>query len=172
MGQFEALDELLDETLTLPIPCADGERRPFTIPSPPAEDGLTIERFVEAMQKAAQTGARPDMTFLDDSKERDLYRLALGPAYDEMVANGVRWEWLKHAALTAVMWINSGTSAAERYWKAAGGRPETEAPNRATRRAGTRKGSSPAATSTPKRGSRSGTSTPRATAPKPQAPAA
>ncbi|GAA2456932.1 DUF7426 family protein [Streptomyces macrosporus] len=164
---FEALDELLDETIRLPLPGRDGTHE-YVIPSPPAEDGLIVERFVEAMRQAAKDGTRPDMEFLNDDEERDLYRLVLGPAYDEMVAAGVKWAWLKHAAMTAIVWISTGTSAAERYWKAAGGRPEPEAPNRAARRAtGTRQGSSQAVKSTRSRGSRSTTSTPRATARKP-----
>lgn len=169
---FEALDELLDESIRLPLPGRDGTRREYAIPSPPAEDGLLVERIIGEFRQAARENTRPDLEFLNDDEERDLYRLVLGPAYDEMVENGVPWAWLKHASMTAMVWISTGTQAAENYWATKGGRPEPQAPNRATRRASTRKGSSPAAKSTPKRGSQSGTSTPRATARKQPAPAA
>ncbi|GGO54103.1 hypothetical protein GCM10012286_63080 [Streptomyces lasiicapitis] len=82
---FEALDELLDETLVLPI----GGRR-YTIPAPSAETGLRVQTIVQAAAVAA-SGGQVDEQALGDAAEGDLYRDLLGDAYDEMLADGVTW---------------------------------------------------------------------------------
>ncbi|WP_369377663.1 hypothetical protein [Streptomyces sp. cg36] len=144
---FEALGELLDESLELPV--GDGT---YTVPAPSAEVGLRTQAIVHAAAVAAD-GGRVDEQVLSDAAERDLYRDLLGTAYDEMVLDGVSWPVLKHCALTAMVWVAQDKAAAERYWNAAGD-PNRLAPNRAARRS-----PSGAATSTRSRGSTSGTST-------------
>ncbi|KUF19590.1 DUF7426 family protein [Streptomyces silvensis] len=124
---FEALDELLDETLTLPI----GGRR-YTIPAPSADTGLRVQTIVQAAAVAA-SGGQVDEQALGDAAEGDLYRDLLGPAYDEMLANGVTWPALKHAARTAIAWVVQDKAAAERVWSS-GGDPSRLAPNRQERR--------------------------------------
>ena len=151
---FEALDELLDETLQLPV-----AGRLFTIDAPSAEVGLRIQALINAAAVAAD-GGRVDEKVLGDAAERDLYRDVLGDAHDELVDAGVKWPALKHCALTAMVWIAQDKGAAERFWNAAGD-PNRLAPNRAARRASNR---SAAASSTPSRGSTSGTSTRQAPA--------
>ncbi|WP_275463376.1 hypothetical protein [Streptomyces noursei] len=144
---FEALDELLDETLCLPI-----GGRTYTVPAPSAEVGLRTQALINAAATAAD-GGQVDEQVLGDAAERDLYRDVLGPAHDEMVADGVTWPALKHSAITAMVWIAQDKAAAETFWNAAGD-PSRLAPNREARRA-----RSGAAKSTPSRGSTSGTST-------------
>ncbi|MFJ7902372.1 hypothetical protein ACIQ6V_18080 [Streptomyces sp. NPDC096198] len=143
---FEALDELLVESLPLPI-----GGRIYTVPAPSAEVGLRTQALINAAAVAAD-GGKADEQVLGDAAERDLYRDVLGTAHDEMVADGVPWPALKHAALTSMVWIAQDKTAAEKFWNAAGD-PNRLAPNRAARR------QSGAANSTRSRGSMSGTST-------------
>ncbi|MDT0306131.1 hypothetical protein RM780_04030 [Streptomyces sp. DSM 44917] len=151
MAQFGALDELFDEALDLPV-----KGRVYHIPSPPAEDGLRVQRITTLAARLLDGGEAVDTTLLDDAEELDLLRLCLGPVYDEMLADGVEWVWLRHAGLTAMFWIINGLAAAEDYWKAARD-PSRLAPNRAARRTAKKSGSA-AAKSTRSRGSTSGTS--------------
>ncbi|MFJ6052302.1 hypothetical protein [Streptomyces sp. NPDC092307] len=144
---FEDLGELLDESIELPV-----GGRLYTVPAPSAEIGLRTQALIHAAAVAAD-GGRADEQVLGDAAERNLYRDVLGPAHDEMIADGVMWPTLKHAAITAMVWIAQDKAAAERYWAAAGD-PSRLAPNRAARRS-----QSGAASSTPSRGSTSGTST-------------
>ncbi|MEU3321567.1 hypothetical protein [Streptomyces sp. NPDC006785] len=144
---FDALDELLDERLELPI-----GGKIYTVPAPSAEIGLRTQALINAAAVAAD-GGRADEQVLGDAAERDLYREVLGPAHDELVGDGVKWPALKHAAITSMVWIAQDKTAAERYWNAAGD-PSRLAPNRAARR-----NRSGAASSTSSRGSTSGTST-------------
>ncbi|MFE7116665.1 hypothetical protein ACFU99_14750 [Streptomyces sp. NPDC057654] len=144
---FEALDELLDDSLALPI----GDTT-YTVPAPSAAVGLRTQAIINAAAVAAD-GGRVDEQVLSDAAERDLYAEVLGSAHAEMVADGVSWPALKHSAITAMVWIAQDKAAAEKFWNAAGD-PSRLAPNREARRA--RPG---AAKSTPSRGSTSGTST-------------
>ena len=91
-----------------------------------------------------------------DEEERNAFKLLLGKVYDQMLEDGVRWAWLRHAALTCLMWVNSGVDTAEQYWASAGD-PERLARNRAERRS-KQQGSSAAAKSTRQRASMNGTS--------------
>ncbi|MFB7589382.1 hypothetical protein [Streptomyces sp. NPDC056169] len=157
-GGFKVLEEFLGDSLDLPVKCRDGQVRTFHIAGPSAEDGLRVEKLMETgIKLAADPDATPDAAALDDLAELNLYRAALGTAYDEVLAN-VDWPRFRHVALTAVLWISQGLEAAEQYWDA-GGDPSPQGPaNREQRRASSR-----AAKSTPTPASRSGTSTPPAT---------
>jgi hypothetical protein len=131
---FRDLDDLLDSGLSLPI-----KGKTYTVPPVDAETGLRLQRLAEVAAAAAQAGeaGEPlDTVALDDAGEIDLYRDALGAAYDEMVADRVPWSALKLAGVTA--WLDAAVSreAAETYWNAAGAPdPEASAGNRASRRA-------------------------------------
>lgn len=154
---FKTLDEFLGDSLELPVRCNDGELRTFKIPSPPAEDGLKIEKIMTEGLRVAEGGAALDTEVLDDAGELDLYRMALGDAYDEVLAH-LAWPRFRHVAMTAVMWITGGLDLAEQYWNSDGDpKVATAAQNRAARR------SSAAANTTKRPASTSGTSTPRAT---------
>lgn len=163
-GKFEALDELLDEFIELPVPIGDREAKKikrYRIESPSALDGLQLERITNVAVQLASGGENVNTEMLDDDQERDLYKMLLGPVFDEMLADGVKWVWLRHASLTCLMWVSSGLETAEKFWGAAGD-PERMAPNREARRSKQRAGSA-AETSTPRRGSTSGTNRGRGT---------
>lgn len=158
MARFEALDDLFDDCLELPIPGRDGTKRTYRIPSPPADDGLTILRVTTLATKLMAGGEPSDSEMLDDDEERDLIAMALGPAAAEMSADGVDWAWTRHAGLTAVLWVSRGIEDAEAFWRAAGDPTKLAAPqNREQRRAAVKSGSAKAA-GTKRQGSGSGTS--------------
>jgi hypothetical protein len=163
MATFEALGELLDETLTLPV-----AGRTYTIPAPSAEVGLRTQAIIQAAAKAAQ-GGEADAELLDDVGERDLFAEVLGEVYERMIADGVSWPALKHCALTAMIWIASGVEQAEAYWRTGGDPSRAAPPNRAARRALARSGG---ANATKSQGSMSGTSTRPAATPATHAPPA
>lgn len=146
---FDAIDELFDETIVLPI-----KGRKYTIPSPSASAGLRMQRLLQGAVRADKAGVDPDKELLDDLDEIALFRDTLGPAFDEMDADGVSFAWVKHAAMTATVWSTISREAAEEYWTRSGD-PEPPAPNRESRR-------SAAAAKTRSRGSTSGTSSRKA----------
>ncbi len=143
MAQFRDLDEFFDDTLPLPI-----GGKVYVVPPASAETGLFCQRLMEAGVDAAN-GKDTDLASLDDEGERDLYQRVLGPVYGELKANGVSWPKIKHAGITAFLWIAGDRDTAQKYWEAGDGGPEAEAPTRAERRA--------AAATTQRRGSTSGT---------------
>ena len=103
---FRDLSELLDAGLSLPY-----KGRTYVIPPVDAETGLRFQRLAEVAVQAAQaaeTGDELDAVVLDDAGEVDLYRDALGPAYEEMLADRVPWPMLKTAAVTA--WLDAAVS--------------------------------------------------------------
>ncbi|MFJ4847535.1 hypothetical protein [Streptomyces sp. NPDC088733] len=153
MARFEALEELFDDSLELPV-----QGKTYRIPSPSAEDGLKIQKIANLALRLHAGGEVPDDTqFLDDDEERDFIERCLGTAYAEMAANNVDWAWVRHAGMTAMLWITQGVDTARNFWAAAG-HPEGKAPNRAARRAKAKKSGSAKASATPRRGSTSGTS--------------
>ncbi|MFB7461717.1 hypothetical protein [Streptomyces sp. NPDC056188] len=144
---FEDVSELLDETLRLPV-----RGRVYTVPAPSAAAGVRTQRLIAIVAQAAEGGdVDVDAELLADADEHDLYSEILGAAYDEMLADGVSWPVLKHASVTAMVWIAQNKDAAERYWNS-GGDPSRMAPNRQARRSG-------GANTTRSQGSTSGTST-------------
>lgn len=158
-GKFAALGELLDEFIELPVPVGerkDGNTKLYKIESPSGRDGLKIEAITQAAVTLVNGGEDVNTELLDDDEERNTFRLLLGDQYEEMLEDGVKWVWLRHAALTVLMWVNSGLQTAEQYWASAGD-PELMARNRAERRSKQR-ASSAAETSTRGRASMSGTS--------------
>lgn len=161
-GKFEALDELLDEFIELPVPSVKyPDRKKYRIFSPSAKDGLFIERLTTVAVNLVEGGEQVNTEMLDDGEERELYQRLLGSTFDEMVGDEVKWVWLRHTALTALMWVSSGLNTAEKFWAAAGN-PEGLAPNREARRSKQRDGSA-AANSTRRRGSTNGTNRSRGT---------
>ncbi|MFF0770981.1 hypothetical protein ACFYUK_19000 [Nonomuraea wenchangensis] len=146
MAKLKALDEFFDDTLGLPI-----GGKEYVIPAPDAETGLLCQRLMQAGVAAAagQETDLSDLADLDDDQETDLYRRCLGPVYDQLLADKVTWPRIKHAGVTAFLWIAVDLDAAMKYWES-GGDPEALAPNRAASEA--------AASTTRSRGSTNGTS--------------
>lgn len=156
--RFEAVDELLDDALELPV-----RGKVYRIPSPSSEDGIRVQKLVEAAARMYEGGEGAEAEVLDDEEEVNVIRLCLGDVENELIADGVSWAWRRHVGITAMFWIANGPEFAERYWEAAGD-PERLAPNREARRKAARSNGSAAASKTPRRGSTSGTSGRKATA--------
>lgn len=147
---FQDLDEFFDSSLRLPIRGVE-----YVIESPDAETGLWAQRLLETAVKAKRNGGELDETdaeklVLSDADERSMYERLLGAAFDQMVADGVPWEYLKHAGVTALMWAAGNVEAAEKYW-ASGGQtpdptrpvPQDRKPKTKSARQGSRAGSTP-----------------------------
>jgi hypothetical protein len=148
---FKDLDEFFEDTLSLPV-----GGKTYVVPGPSAETGLWAQRLIES-GKAAYFGKAT--AELDDDEETNVYQRVLGPAFDEMVANGVLWKRIQHCGVTALIWCAGNEAAAEQYWEH-GQSPEFQAraQNRATRRSGSKKKTgSAAATTTRKATSTNGT---------------
>jgi hypothetical protein len=159
VARFEALDDLFDDSLELPLKGRDGSTRTYRIPSPAADDGLRILHLTTLATRLLAGGEPLESEVLNDDDERDLIALALGPAGEEMAKDGVDWAWTRHAGLTAVLWITRGIEDAEAYWRAAGDPTKLAArPNRAERRAAAKTSGSAKANGTKRRASSSGTS--------------
>jgi hypothetical protein len=139
----------------------------YEVPPISAELGLRFQDLmaIAAKAKKAQDAATQytpddaDTEVMNDAGERDLYREALGPVYEQMIADGVTFAELKLASLYVMFHAIYGDTFADAYWASGGKAP---APNRAARRTGTRTRTA-AAPTTKKRASRSGTTTPKGT---------
>ena len=178
----------------------------YVVPEPSAETGLMCQTLFSAginVFAATENGTEvapgiKQMSVLGDDEETNLYVRVLGPTYAAMIKDGVSWAKLRHAGVTAFMWIVINEDAAKAYWQ---GRPlamtaPAEPGNRAERRAKdpsstptraarsaktvspsttksrrTSSESSPAAVAKPSRGSRSSAvgNSSRQTSPKPTA---
>lgn len=159
---FKDLDEFFDDSLKLPV-----GGKTYVIPGPSAETGLWCQRRMIAAQrnKRRQDAGQPiEDDGLDDDEEADLYQRCLGPVYDQMIADDVAWNKIKHCGITAYLWCAGNVVAAEQYWESD---PEAlaRAQNRAARRATAKSGSKrktvgAAETMTRRRASTSGTKSP------------
>ncbi|MGW0869952.1 DUF7426 family protein [Streptomyces sp. NPDC002740] len=140
--EFEELDAFLDDYLELPVRGRDGTRV-YRIEDPSAEDGIRIEKITTMAARLAAGGAAPSTKLLSDEEERDLYRMCLGDAYDQLLAAGVRWGPFKHVAMTAMFWVVSDKETAQEFWRT--GQQPGKAVNRAGRRAQAKPGTSASA---------------------------
>jgi hypothetical protein len=119
MAKFKDLDDFFNDGLELPV-----GGKLYKIPAPDGETGLYCQRLAEAGVAAAQGKNVPEAE-LDDVRELDLYKRVLGPVYDELFADGVKWPRIKHVAITTFMWIVGNDEAAVAYWEKG---PEAQAP--------------------------------------------
>ncbi len=131
---FEDLAHFSDgRTLELPI---DG--RVYVIEDVDGETGLWAQKLME-LGAAAHAGKDVDGSVLDDEQESDAFKRLLGSALDDMLADGVKWDRIKHVFYTTLIWVTSDEKTAEKIWASYGkgdAEGEEEArPNRAYRRA-------------------------------------
>lgn len=142
------------QSIDLPI---DGT--PYKVWGVDAETGIWAQALFDAgitvYSKEEITEAQVDAVLLDDDAEPVAYRRLLGDAYDEMLTNGVDWDDLKHAAMTALVWIVMGREQAEEHWASAG--EEAAAAPKSGPNRGSRRASAAVARTTRKRASTSGT---------------
>ena len=97
----------------------------YQVPPVSAELGPQLQALMSSAGDMAE-GSDPsdvDRQVLDDLGEQDLFRRVLGPVYDEMVADGVPWPALKHAAMTVIFDATIDRETAERYWQTLGKPP-------------------------------------------------
>lgn len=140
---FRDLDEFFDSSLRLPV-----RGKTYVIPSPDAKTGLWCQRIIALASKAKDgdlTDDDADSLKLDDDEERDLFQRLLGEAFEEMVADGLPWEHVKHCGMTALMWAAGNSEQAEAYWNAGGdpkARPQDRKKSAKSGRQGSRNGSS------------------------------
>lgn len=161
-NKFEALDDFLDDGITLPVRGKDDVVREYHIADPSAEAGLKIDRITTLAAQLSAGRAVPDQPVLDDDEERDLYRLCLGDTYQQLKTD-LSWSMFKHVALTVMFWISTDEETALEYWKtgeAPGKAGKNRAERRQTSRASSAKGAakktrSPASTSGMRAASRS-----------------
>ncbi|WP_205327567.1 hypothetical protein [Glycomyces sp. YM15] len=119
MSEFKDFAEL-DRGSDLKLPIAGTV---YTIASPPAGVGLRVQAFMQELMAAQSKALKDsgeiefDKEVLDDAAELDLYRDVLGPALEAMEDDGVSIEAVKHAALTAIVWIAFDRDAAQRVWE-------------------------------------------------------
>lgn len=149
------LSEFLDEGLVYPLPASaftveagaeprfpDGKT--YTVPSPDAKNGLWLTAMADLAVKATTGGKVSDADLnrlkLDDDEERTFYQRVLGTAYDEMLADGVKWTALQTIGRDAYLCFAMSQDAADRVLaQTLAGQGEALArANRATRRATTR----------------------------------
>lgn len=97
----------------------------YSLPPVSAELGprLQILMSVGVDVSTGQRVAEADQVVLNDMDERKLYEDVLGTAYGEMVADGVPWPALKHAAMTVMIDATVDRASAEAYWESAGKSP-------------------------------------------------
>lgn len=142
--------------LDLPI---DGKT--YRVHDVDAETGLWVQGLMDAGIAAAE-GRDVDAAALGDDDEQDVYGRVLGATLDELVEGGVGWSDIKHAGVTAMLWIAFDTDTAQAYWESGGVPGEapapTAGPNRASRRA-----SAASARKTRSRASTTPTKAPRST---------
>ncbi|PSK95767.1 hypothetical protein CLV30_12819 [Haloactinopolyspora alba] len=146
MTEFPDVSEFLAPDLVLPY-----RGKKYRVPAPPAKAGMRIQAYW-SLGVAVHAGATPRedqaKALLGDDEEAGFYQDTLGPAYEEMVEDGVPLPVLRHAAITALFDVVHGRQAAQDYWTSPAGKATTA---RAT------SSSTGGASTTKKRASGSGT---------------
>lgn len=133
---FADLDSFLDDdTFALPV-----GGKIYSIPDVDGETGLRLARQLDTAVAAAKGNKRKALAALDDApddEQRDLFQVCLGPVLDELIADGVKWNKIRHIGITAYIYHASGIKAAQKYWVEGvrAGEAKTPAGNRASRRA-------------------------------------
>lgn len=163
---FGALDEFFEPGLRFTL-----KGKEYVVDPPSATVGLWCERMAEIAGgvRVAETEeqmrsvmARIEKLPRLDDDDLTLSQRTLGATHDQLVADGISHPWIKLLGQTAFIWIVSTEDAARRFIEA-GGRPESQAPNRAARRASKASRATGGATATRKPASSSGTSSRKAT---------
>jgi hypothetical protein len=115
MSQFKDLAELLDPRLPLPI-----RGKIYHVESPDVKTGLRAQATVAIASKvrAGEAVTPEDVAslHLDDAEEKEFTQNMLGASFDEMQADGLPWEYVRHAAKTVFMWLVSDRDEAAKVW--------------------------------------------------------
>ncbi|MBD2760075.1 hypothetical protein IEE94_11205 [Yimella sp. cx-573] len=151
------LAEVFDAALSLPI-----RGTTYRVESPLAGPGLRLTALATiSMGLAADADADllAEALVLGQDDERNFLQLALGDAYDRMVADDLPYQWIEHAGITAWIHWTLGAESAATFWEsggklAAAKTPPTPTASTSTGAASTTKrpGSGSGTTSRPKSG--------------------
>ncbi len=113
------------------------EGKSYRVPGPEAKTGLWLTAIADLGVKKASgkelSEADTASLTLDDSEEITWYRRILGPAYDEMIADGVKMSVLKRIGDDAYLCFSLSVDVADVVLRASG--KASARANRATRRA-------------------------------------
>jgi hypothetical protein len=148
---LKAYEEFAQEPLTFPI-----SGKAYVVPPLGFTDGIRLQRVLAGEDES-----------LNNAPAEDGWRLVLGPAFDEMVADKVPLEAIARAGFTAMTDFQFGREQAERVWEA-GLDPKAlaeavTAAREALDEASTQSSSTGAANGTRKRASSTGTSSRKTT---------
>ena len=97
---FQKLEEFFEGSCILPI---SGKK--YRVPEPPALFGLKLKMLYSDPERV-----------ITDSEELRLMRELLGPVWDEMNADEVRYSSMIHAGRTALIWYGLTPEAAKTFW--------------------------------------------------------
>lgn len=140
----------LDGDLVLPI----GGRK-YRVPEPSVDAAVRMQVLLDAgrMTTAGQQLTDRQREVLSDEDELNTYPTILGPAYHQMVTDGVSFPRIKHAAITAMFHFMISPEVAEAHWNRGvqAGKATSRSSRPATRR------TTAAASTTKARASGSGT---------------
>lgn len=152
-GAFPDLADFLDDTLDLPY-----KGKTYSVPDPGAETGLYLQSMMDAAESliVTQAIAAADKKVLSDDQERSVYQMALGSAYEEMLADKVPWRVLRTAGITAWLYWTGREDQALARWTTLGKAPKADEPKGEP----TSSDSSPTDPSTPPPASPAGTTSP------------
>lgn len=117
---FKPLEGFFDAYLDLPI-----GSKVYRIESPDAETGMWAAKVRAVTQLVQQGSALDDRAreFVEETAalpDDAVQRRLLGAAYDEMLADKVPWEYVKHVVGTTLVWVTDSREEAERYWEEGG----------------------------------------------------
>jgi hypothetical protein len=130
---FEQLDDYGNARLILTM-----AGKQYAIPDVNPIVGRKVMRMLAVGVKVAEgqemTDADRDQFVLDDEEEAALLAEILGPALDQMTADGVGWRRLQHVLQTAMVWIAQGPSRAALIWGSWGAEVTPKAPQDRRRR--------------------------------------
>lgn len=142
-NEFEDFDTFSAGPLEFPY-----RGKTYVVPLPDFETGATLTRITSG-----------EDTEFRSKPVQEIWKLLLGPVWDEMVTEHVPFTFIARAGLTALTDFQYGRDLAKAAWKAGGDPkalaaylPEEEpipAPNRAAKRASKRSPSSAGANETP-----------------------
>lgn len=117
MTNLQDLRDFLDAPkLTLPI-----GGREYVVTPATAQTWLRLQALAEDAEKAAK-GDPEALKRANDTRDVELYRMALGPVFDEMLPHVTGTE-LQKAGLTAWFWQCGQQALAEASWNSGGKAP-------------------------------------------------
>lgn len=137
MPELQELGEFLNESLTLPV-----GRRKYVVPAATGRAWLQLQELAAAM----------DLDEANKMRTTDLYKLALGPVFDQLIEHDQPGNVITQCGNTAFYWQLGRDDLATMFWES-GGNPSPR-PTRAKAMTPTAAG-----TTTRRRASGSGTST-------------